>query len=658
MKKLLFCLTIVLYVVNINAQKSNFLDSVKIELNNADSDTAKATIYLTLTKYYQSRDIDSSIFFANQANTLSRKNKSFKALATGLNYLGNSLNSKGEYHQAVEYFIEALEYAKSDPDLLLQAKIYNNIGISYYYLKQNDKALSNFKKSGKMLYSAGDTISSIVAYNNIGGIYMREQQFVEANAYFNKGYLLAKQIENEQYQAILLSGLGASLENESNLDDAIAKLKEALEIKIRLGMTSSAMYTYSSLGSLYLRDGQNIKAIENIQKGYDIASQVGNVPEELMLAELLHTAYDSIGNSKKALEYLRISNSISDSINVAESNEKIAEIQSKYDKVEDSKRINELEKNQVISEAKSERQSFYSILLVGGGMSALVIAALIYYRLRNSRKQNQIIQIQKEIVDEKNREIIDSINYAQRIQQAMLNSEKQQVAGYFEHFILFKPKDIVSGDFYWFEETHDAILVGAVDCTGHGVPGAFLTLLGTAFLNDVLANNVNLSPAELLDELRSRIIKELGQSEEGASKDGMDMSLIKIYKTKNVIEWAGANNPLWIAKKNANQIREIKADKEHIGYSYKMSAFTNHEIELDKGDQLYIFSDGFSDQFGGLNKGLSKEKKFKSANLKKLIMTNFELGLDEQKNELELSFEDWKGNLEQLDDVCLIGIRL
>jgi serine phosphatase RsbU (regulator of sigma subunit) len=219
------------------------------------------------------------------------------------------------------------------------------------------------------------------------------------------------------------------------------------------------------------------------------------------------------------------------------------------------------------------------------------------------------------------------------------------------HFILYKPKDIVSGDFYWALEKNAFLYIAVADCTGHGVPGAFLTMLGTSYINEITSRDDIPSPAHILDELRIKFVKELGA--DGITKDGMDISIIRInYKTCE-IEWAGANNPLWIIRDGSSEVYEIKGDKQPIGLTHSPSLFTNHQLQLKQGDSVFLFTDGFADQFGG-----PRGKKFKYKQLKDVLLGNNHLPHSQQKKKLEDIFYEWSGKLEQVDDICLIGIKL
>jgi serine phosphatase RsbU (regulator of sigma subunit) len=260
-------------------------------------------------------------------------------------------------------------------------------------------------------------------------------------------------------------------------------------------------------------------------------------------------------------------------------------------------------------------------------------------------------------IEEKQKEIRDSINYAKRIQEAIMPSPDFIKSNLPDSFIFYQPKDVVAGDFYWAERVGDDFFIAVADCTGHGVPGALVSVVCCNALNRTL-NEFNLSdPGEILDKTRELVTQSFSKSTEDI-KDGMDISLMKINGKK--VEWAGANNPLWIVSKNENEsgkseliLKEIKADKQPIGRTHHPKPFTTHLVDLQKGDSIYLFTDGFTDQFGG-----PRGKKFMYKQLKDLLVANNQLTFQEQAPFLKGVLNDWKGTLDQVDDVCIIGIRL
>ena len=261
------------------------------------------------------------------------------------------------------------------------------------------------------------------------------------------------------------------------------------------------------------------------------------------------------------------------------------------------------------------------------------------------------LQKKKEMVEEKNREVLDSINYALLIQKAILPTKAKIKSALPNSFVYFKPKDIVSVDFYWMHKSADEVIIGAIDCTGHGVPGALVSVVGANGLNRCVKEFNLTKPAEILDKL-SELVKETFEKDEDQVKDGMDGALCAIDLKNKSLTYAGANNPLWIIRNATGEIEEIKANKQPIGNFEFAKPFTNHELQMETGDTVYIFSDGYVDQFGG-----AKGKKFKYRTLKNLLLKHKSESLEAQYQLLDKVFIDWKGNLEQLDDVCMIAVR-
>jgi ligand-binding sensor domain-containing protein/serine phosphatase RsbU (regulator of sigma subunit)/ABC-type amino acid transport substrate-binding protein len=265
--------------------------------------------------------------------------------------------------------------------------------------------------------------------------------------------------------------------------------------------------------------------------------------------------------------------------------------------------------------------------------------------------QRDFARYQRDQIAQQQKSIMDSIQYAQTIQNSLLPSTQILKAGLPEHFILFKPRDIVSGDFYWFSEHQNHYYIAAADCTGHGVPGAFMSMLGMALMNEIVHKHPDIDPDSLLNDLRSQIIETLHQKgDPGSSKDGMDMVLCKIDRRNNKLLFAGANNPLYLVRDG--ELTEYKTDKMPVSFHLVMNPFTGHQISLSPGDRIYLFSDGYADQFGGPN-----GKKFKYLTLKKLLVSMTKKEMHEQGLQLDREFEQWKGDIDQVDDVVFIGLK-
>lgn len=306
--------------------------------------------------------------------------------------------------------------------------------------------------------------------------------------------------------------------------------------------------------------------------------------------------------------------------------------------------------------------SWWFITIASLALIAIVVL-LIRWRVRKLRRDNQIleekvrertaeIRKQKDEIAEQKKEIMDSIHYAQRIQKAVLPTDQIVKNSMPEHFILYLPRDVVSGDFYWISPKDDKIIFAAADCTGHGVPGAFMSMLGVSFLNEIMSKNSRLSSGRILDQLRKHVKETLSQSEEGESKDGMDIALCIFDKQKMTLQYAGAYNPLYLIRKK--ELMEYKANRMPIGIHVgEESRFTEHTIKVQKGDCLYIFSDGYQDQIGG-----DKGKKFLSKSMKTLLTEIHAQPMVKQQEVLNDVLQQWMKGFQQVDDILLIGVRI
>jgi serine phosphatase RsbU (regulator of sigma subunit) len=285
---------------------------------------------------------------------------------------------------------------------------------------------------------------------------------------------------------------------------------------------------------------------------------------------------------------------------------------------------------------------------------AFIAFVIMLIRQNSQRKRaNEELEKKNILITEQKQEITDSIQYASRIQNAVLPPDFFIESLLPEYFIIYRPRDIVSGDYYWITEKNSKIYTMVADCTGHGVPGAFMSMLGIAFLNEIVSKHNDIHANEMLNELRDQVIESLHQTgREGENQDGMDVAFYILDKVKNKIEYAGANNPLLIFRNG--ELIEIKADNMPIGIHKNASqSFTNHEFNVLKNDVIYAFSDGYSDQFGG-----KSQKKFMIRNFKKLLQEIHHKSMKEQKNILEKTLDTWMGNMNQIDDIIVMGVRI
>jgi serine phosphatase RsbU (regulator of sigma subunit) len=365
----------------------------------------------------------------------------------------------------------------------------------------------------------------------------------------------------------------------------------------------------------------------------------------------LSDVYETKNNTNDALKYYKLYSNYRDSVFNSEKANKITSLayQYNYEKEEERHQFEE-EKKELKQEAevKGTRILIYSFAV--GFILLLTLLFYIYRGFRNKHKANIIISLQNKMMEVKQKEILDSITYAKRLQDAILpplSIIKQYLP---ESFLLYKPKDIVAGDFYWMERAGDTILIAAADSTGHGVPGALVSVVCSNALNRTVKEFRITEPGKILDKVRELVLETFEKSENNV-QDGMDISLCCINTKTKEMQWSGAYNSLWYIQKG--EIHEVPADKQPIGKNDKPQPFNTHNLNLQKGDILYLFTDGYADQFGG-----PKGKKFKYKQMESLLLANAGKPMEEQKNILESTLNDWKGDLEQVDDILIIGIRV
>jgi serine phosphatase RsbU (regulator of sigma subunit) len=433
-------------------------------------------------------------------------------------------------------------------------------------------------------------------------------------------------LKNSNGMGRCLNDIGVILRIQGRYKESEVKLLQGLEVREKARYLQGITTTSFELGNLYMVMGLYERALEYMFKALALAESSKTKPKIFQIHEQLGEVYKRIGNFEKALEHKETFFAIKSEVTGEHASNKLKHLQTQF------------------ATEKSEKETEI-------------------HRLKN-------VELKKayEEIEEKNKNILDSINYAKRIQEAILPSEEEFKTILPGSFVLYKPKDVVSGDFYWISKKGNKIFFAAVDCTGHGVPGALMSMIGNTLLNEIVDEKGITKPSFILDMLTESVIKSLKQTgAEGENKDGMDIAICVLENNK--LEFAGANNPLWIVKGSAFGVQsskstlnpepgtlnllEIKGDKQPVGISISdAKPFTNHTVDLNPGDRVYIFTDGYADQFGG-----AKGKKFKYKQLQEKLLSTAARSMKEQKEILDKDFESWKGALEQVDDVLVIGFK-
>jgi len=582
--------------------------------------------------------------------------------------LGNIQYDQGNFDVALSYFNKALVLHKELGNTPQISGCYVNIGNVYFDQGLLEKSLEFYFKGMKIAEEIGDKKALSKCYNNIGNVLLFQGKYDEVIDY----YLKAMKIKEESGDRYGVAMVNANIaEMHVLLADSVyfnspAKRNEHLNLALTFGL-----------------------------KAIGIAREIKAVPLENPASNTLMRAYKRLNNYKEALIYAEVFMATKDSMFMEEKTKAVADAEKKFETEKNQLLIEKLNKEKKLNETEilaqkehSERQRMTIVFIIAGLVLVAVFAIFIVHRLRISKKQKKIIESQKLLVDEKNvmlnqhieeisaqrdeieaqrdllstqkdmlevqkQRITDSINYAKRIQEAVLPSGESAEKVLGEHLILFKPKDIVSGDFYWATRINEYLIITVVDCTGHGVPGAFMSMLGVSFLNEIVRKKEVRKASDVLDNLRESIIEALHQrGHYGEQKDGMDVVLCVLNCDNDVLEFAGANNPLFIVTTN-NELKEIAPDKQPVAIYENMKPYTNHVIQLQKGDMVYLASDGFEDQFGG-----PQNKKFMVRQFKELFVQIAPKPMKEQQEILNSTFDNWKGHNDQIDDVTVLGIRV
>ncbi|MCE3227775.1 MAG: hypothetical protein K0S32_2326 [Bacteroidetes bacterium] len=566
--------------------------------------------------------------------------------------------------KALSIYIEVLNKSDNYPEE--KFFVTSQMGTLFKKYDNSLKAFEYFEKA-KIAYKAlliknDDAENKMISnYRQIGVLYRDRKQYDSAEKYFKLSIAGA---EKSNIPALLASNYNslALLYEKTNQDQkALDVYLKSIELKRQLKGRELALATsLANVTTIYLRLKQLDKAEKCIMEAELISRPTNDKKSRLDILFRMRDFLKVKRNSEKLIQCDDEIIEIQEALHKKDVAEQTAEMEAIYQNEKKSKEIaeanlknNSLQKD--LDYKDRERKIFIigTILLLG----LLGVATKMYLEVRKGNRKlnlkNEEVLQQKQIVEHQNKEIIDSINYAQKIQRAILPAEDEFRSIVGDSFVLFKPKDIVSGDFYWCCEKDGYTFYATVDCTGHGVPGGFMSMLATSLLTEVVLEKNILEPREILTALREKIIASLKQKGiAGENKDGMDMTVCRINKNRTELLAGAANNPVWI--KRGNEMMILKADKIPVGYSHSVEQkFTQQKVELQKNDTVYSFTDGYADQFGG-----PKGKKFKYKQLEEFLFSVSSQPLQKQKELLESEFNSWKGNLEQLDDVCVIGVRI
>jgi serine phosphatase RsbU (regulator of sigma subunit)/Tfp pilus assembly protein PilF len=622
-----------------------------------------------------STDADTIIKYSEQAIELSEKLN--KNPAQPLVLKGTGFINSGKLASALECFMKAANYYKADHYNIGMAIVYLYISEAYNQQENHENAKYYLKNAIEIFEKEKDSTRLAPALHNLGYTNYSMGQYDTALIIFSKTSEIYQRLGSLREYAYCIGNSGLVYSRQSEFEKAEDYLLRAIEILRKQGDEYAVTQYMIEYACILQNKGEIKKAIACATVSFDYAAKNNIVEFERDAAYRLAQLYQVSGKYDSAYHYQSLFISANDSIKSYKNIQKMADLRTEFEVAKKQAEVDVLQK-------RKEIQLIVNIGLVIILLLAMGLIILYYYSLKRSRKftsvlderrillerqsaelkeqndkiikSNDELNILYETTNRQKDEIISSILYAQRIQTAILPPEAYITELLNENFIFYKPKEIVSGDFYWIKQVKNYIILVSADCTGHGVPGAFMSMLGISCLNEIVQGRKITQANQILNELRKEIkhsLRQTGKREE--TRDGMDMALCVIDTKENKLQYSGAHNSLYLITNNSKEsvLKEIKGDPMPVGVNFSIDkSFTNHEIQLEIGDAFYIFSDGFIDQNGGSN-----NNRFSCEKFKKLLLDIHDHPMYEQKEILEQTLKDWMGDNPQRDDILVIGVR-
>lgn len=605
----------------------------------------------TIIRYGNSqKKIDLNVALAAQKTALQKaKSINDKAFIAKVSlYIGSIYTLLADYPNASTFLTDALKLSEETANKPIQLRAILSIGNLYSYNDQPEKALEMYKKALALCDETGDELNKATIYNNIGGLIytaseFRKPELQEALSYFLKSTKIVEKLNNPGELTSKYSNLALLYCDLGKTDSALYYLEKTKTAMGANPVPDDLITYFSYMGRVYTDIKEFDKAEHYYFQSIEEAKKLNN-PEWIYQGYIsLSDMYIAQKKYDKALTYFQKFHFLKDSVLNAENFAQAADIQNKFEREKKEAELSKLKTEQTKNRIFNIALILISILLVISGI-------MMYSRFKIKAVSEKKLKLQNEIISQKNKDITDSIHYSRKIQDAILPSDQNIKEIFHDYFIFYKPKDIISGDFYWSAKSGKYKFFAVADCTGHGVPGALMSMLGTSLLKEIILTKNILNTNEILDELRRLVIHALDQNTSN-QKDGMDISLIRFNEETKELQFSGANNSAQLY--SGNTLTELKADKQPIGKYEKMENFKSHTLEIKSDTTVYLYTDGYADQFGG-----PKGKKFKYKQLDTLLTEHSSMSTEEQKQNLLQAFEKWKGSLEQIDDVCVAGIKI
>jgi len=633
------------------------VDSLNQLLNEA-SGTEEVYLLNELFKEYRTNDPVKALSYAEQALALAQYSGDQSGESASLNNIGVVYRHTGDLDKALTNYMASLKIQEENKFEDALAYTYSNIGTIYSLKGEPNKALEYFLKANAQFESIEHHLRTIGTLNNIGNVYTELGDYDNALAYYLKSLSKYEQLDDKSGAFVPLTNIGNLYFNKGDMDNALDYYNRSLVLEQAANNLSGQATALHSFGSVFKQLGDFENAISFYEQALGFAQDANDNILLKTIYESLSETYFSKGDHFLAYSFLQLHNVVKDSLFNEESNRRIAELEGTYQFEQQQKEILLLQTGSDLQQLRIKHDNY---IIAGIAIILLIVAVLTFFIIKENKeikrtkklleKKNEEITDQKMIIEEKNSNITESINYAKRVQQSILNfavtSEKKE-----QSFILFKPKDIVSGDFFWYDDKGNLDIFVTADCTGHGVAGAFMTVIGVSLLNQIVNQDRITDPKTILKVLDHKIKEALTQKETSSSTHSIDLAICVINQEKKEVTYSGANRPLYYFSNK--EFYEIKGTKSSIGDSLRDEKdFEDHVINFKKGDTFYMSSDGYADQFGG-----EKGKKYMTKRFKQLLQDIQELPLKGQKDRLKLEIEEWMKNTEQTDDIIVTGFQV
>jgi len=659
------------------------LDSLNIQSFKNHILTRRASIYRSNGEYGKALT-DFYTVLENQ-----KKVGNVKGEASALNHIGAVYRLRGDYPSALEYYFKSLALYQSINDKRGLSQQLNNIGVVHLYQKIYDKALEYYQQSLSIEEELGDDEGIGISYLNIGEVYRKKGAFDKAIDYYLKALIYTNKTGDVDGIGTIYNEIAGINIEKGEVSDVLSYLDKAKESFIKLGSKFRLSECEMNYGNFYLNTRNYNQALNHYNEALKLARETGSMEIVSNANKQLSIVYDKINNPIKAYTHYKAHISSRDSLFSEEDTRKSiqAEMFYKFERQQEEIKLEQAKKDAVNAEKNQRQRIVRNFLLLLIALGAFLIAVILI-ALKNIRKinedlrnhQNEILEKNEElqqqqeeilaqrdeierknlyleqsrqIIADKNERMVSSIEYAQTIQEALLPNEEDLKKIFKDHFVIYLPKDIVSGDFYWTSSTKNYTHIAVMDCTGHGVPGSFMSLIGNTLLNQIVNEWQIKNPALVLENLHEQLRKALKQNEiDKKLHASIDIGFVTIDYTNNKILYAGANRPLLFF--NNDGLNKISGDIRSTGgfQPEHKRKFTNREIDLTSTSCIYLTTDGFTDQMS------PDKRKFGQKRLYKLLEQLQDKPMPVQKEILLNMLETHKNIEDQLDDICIFGIKL